>query len=107
VLAILNRSGVASRSPYLLVGLIIWVALLKSGVHATLAGVVVALFIPFSDKSDLNYSPLKSLEHDLHSVVAFFVLPVFAFANAGVHLSDLSMDVILHDVPVQEIYFHI
>lgn len=100
VLAILNRSGVASRSPYLLVGLIIWVALLKSGVHATLAGVVVALFIPFSDKSDLNYSPLKSLEHDLHSVVAFFVLPVFAFANAGVHLSDLSMDVILHDVPV-------
>ncbi len=61
-----------------------WTATLKSGVHATLAGVVLAMFIPMRSNKDPNYSPLKSMEHDLHTVVAFFVLPVFAFANAGV-----------------------
>ena len=100
VLAILNRSGVTARSTYMMVGLVIWIAMLKSGVHATLAGVIVALFIPFTDPKNPEKSPLRSLEHDLHSVVAFFVLPVFAFANAGVRLSGVSLDVFLHDVPI-------
>jgi NhaA family Na+:H+ antiporter len=100
ILYAMNRGGVTSRSPYLLIGLIVWVGLLKSGVHATLAGVLLALFIPIKDKENPSNSPLKALEHDLHSVVAFFVLPVFAFANAGINLGDVSPSVMLHDVPV-------
>lgn len=98
VLYFMNKRGVVSRSPYLLIGVIVWTGLLKSGVHATLAGVILALFIPINDKNNPNFSPLKSLEHDLHSVVAFFVLPVFAFANAGISLAAVSPDVFLHDV---------
>jgi len=100
ILFIMNRKGVVSRSPYFLIGIIVWVSLLKSGVHATLAGVLMALFIPMRDENKPNVSPLKELEHDLHSVVAFFVLPVFAFANAGISLVGVSPDVMLHDVPV-------
>ena len=100
ILFIMNRKGVVSRSPYFLIGIIVWVSLLKSGVHATLAGVLMALFIPLRDANKPEASPLKELEHDLHSVVAFFVLPVFAFANAGISLVGVSPDVILHDVPV-------
>lgn len=100
ILFILNRKGVVSRSPYFLIGIIVWVSLLKSGVHATLAGVLMALFIPMRDERKPGASPLKELEHDLHSVVAFFVLPVFAFANAGISLVDVSPEVIMHDVPV-------
>lgn len=100
ILFIMNRKGVASRSPYFLVGLIVWVSLLKSGVHATLAGVIMALFIPMRDANKPDHSPLQELEHDLHSVVAFFVLPVFAFANAGISLVGVSPSVMLHDVPV-------
>jgi len=99
ILLTMNRRGVESRSPYIVIGIIVWVSLLKSGVHATLAGVLLALFIPLKSKTG-DVSPLKSLEHDLHSVVAFLVLPVFAFANAGINLSGMSPDVILHDVPV-------
>lgn len=100
ILWIMNRRGVESRSPYILIGIAVWVGLLKSGVHATLAGVVLAMFIPLKSKVDPSFSPLKSLEHDLHSVVAYVVLPVFAFANAGVSLVNMSPDVILHDVPI-------
>jgi len=100
LLAIFNYRGVISKSPYLLVGLVMWVATLKSGVHATLAGVVLAMFIPLSCKSDESISPLKNLEHDLHSVVAFFVLPVFAFANAGISLTGVGVEDFLHDVPI-------
>ncbi|MCW8093187.1 Na+/H+ antiporter NhaA [Alteromonas sp. ASW11-130] len=100
VLTILNRQGVVSKSPYILIGIIMWIATLKSGVHATLAGVVLAMFIPLRSKEGDNYSPLKSLEHDLHSVVGFFVLPVFAFANAGLNLQGVSFDQIKHGVPV-------
>ena len=96
----MNRKGVVSRSPYFLIGIIVWVSLLKSGVHATLAGVIMALFIPLRDENKPGASPLKELEHDLHSVVAFFVLPVFAFANAGISLVGVSPEVMLHDVPV-------
>jgi len=100
ILFLMNRRGVTSRSPYILVGILVWIGLLKSGVHATLAGVLLALFIPIKDKKNPELSPLKSLEHDLHSIVAFFVLPVFAFANAGISLMEVSPDVMLHDVPV-------
>ncbi|MCL4139599.1 UNVERIFIED_CONTAM: hypothetical protein GTU68_056206 [Idotea baltica] len=98
ILYFMNRRGVESRSPYILIGIIVWIGLLKSGVHATLAGVLLAMFIPLKSKSGSDISPLKSLEHDLHSIVAFFVLPVFAFANAGISFTDMSLDVALHDV---------
>lgn len=100
VLIVLNRNNVISKSPYILVGVIMWVATLKSGVHATLAGVVLAMFIPMRSIENPDVSPLKSMEHDLHSVVAFFVLPVFAFANAGISFSGVGIEQLLHDVPM-------
>ncbi len=87
-------------SVFVFIGIVMWVATLKSGVHATLAGVVLAVFIPIRSKTDQNYSPLKSLEHDLHAVVAFFVLPIFAFANAGINLTNVSLEQALHNVPM-------
>ncbi|MGB5325733.1 MAG: Na+/H+ antiporter NhaA [Pseudomonadales bacterium] len=99
VLWILNRRGVKANSPYLAVGLIMWAAMLKSGVHATLAGVVLAMFIPLRIKGE-KMSPLKTMEHDLHNAVAFFILPVFAFANAGISLSGVTLDQLLHGVPL-------
>lgn len=100
VLFVLHKKRVDSNSPYILIGIIMWVALLKSGVHATLAGVVMAMFIPMTSKSNPEYSPLKSLEHDLHSAVAYFVLPVFAFANAGISFTGLGMEQVMHGVPM-------
>ena len=100
ILALFNRKNIVSKSPYMLVGIIMWVAMLKSGVHATLAGVLLAMFIPLKSKSNPDESPLKSLEHDLHSVVAFFVLPIFAFANAGINLEGVTVQQVLHGVPV-------
>lgn len=99
-LYILNKKGVYSKSPYLLIGVIMWVATLKSGVHATLAGVVLAIFIPLKNPNKSDSSPLKELEHDLHQIVAFFVLPVFAFANAGISLYGVSANQIFHGVPL-------
>jgi Na+:H+ antiporter, NhaA family len=99
-LALLNRYNVVSKSPYLLIGLILWTAMLKSGVHATLAGVVLAAFVPIRSKSNPEVSPLKSLEHDLHSVVAFVVLPVFAFSNAGINFDGVTSEQLFHGVPV-------
>jgi NhaA family Na+:H+ antiporter len=84
VLFIMNRMGVQKIAAYMLVGTTIWVMVLNSGVHATLAGVVVAAFIPL--KADDDHSPARHLEHTLHPWVAFMILPVFAFANAGVPL---------------------
>lgn len=98
-LFILNRMQVVSKSPYFLIGIIMWVATLKSGVHATLAGVVVAMFIPLHNP-EKTHSPLKQLEHDLHHIVAFFVLPVFAFANAGITLKGMQVEQVLHGVPL-------
>lgn len=100
VLVILNRRHNEAKSLYVLLGVIMWVALLKSGVHATLTGVILAMFIPMRSVTDENYSPLRSMEHDLHSVVAFFVLPVFAFANAGISLSGVGIQQMLHSVPL-------
>lgn len=100
VLAILNRRNITSNSPYILIGVIMWIATLKSGVHATLAGVVLAMFIPMYSKEDPKISPVKIMEHDLHPIVAFFVLPVFAFANAGLNLTGVGMEQLAHSVPV-------
>jgi NhaA family Na+:H+ antiporter len=77
-----------------------WVAVLKSGVHATLAGVALAVFIPMRDPGEPDHSPLRELEHDLHQLVAFGVLPMFAFVNAGINLRDIGFDDLLHRVPL-------
>lgn len=95
----LNRRGVASVVPYVFIGLIMWVAVLKSGVHATLAGVVLALFIPLRDAGDSRHSPLRVLEHELHPSVAYAILPLFAFANAGVNLGAVGGS-LFHPVPL-------
>ncbi len=100
VLFILNFKNVSSKSVYILIGAIMWTATLKSGVHATLAGIVLAMFIPMKSANQGETSPLKSLEKDLHNVVAFFVLPVFAFANAGISFSGVGPGQLLHNVPL-------
>lgn len=100
VAVILNFRGVAAKSPYILIGVIMWTAMIKSGVHATLAGVLLALTIPLSSAKDPESSPLKDLEHDLHHVVAFVVLPVFAFANAGITLAGMTSEQLFHGVPL-------
>jgi NhaA family Na+:H+ antiporter len=103
-LASLNRFGVTRPAAYFLLGIPLWVAVLKSGVHATLAGVVLAMFIPLhtSEKALLTTAPkslLRYLEHALHPWVAFGVLPIFAFANAGVPIIGLSVVDALQPVP--------
>jgi NhaA family Na+:H+ antiporter len=100
VLATLNKKNIIYKSPYILIGIIMWVATLKSGVHATLAGVVLAMFIPMRCKTNPEISPLKSMEHDLHTVVAFIVLPIFAFANAGISFSGMGTEQLFHNVPL-------
>lgn len=100
VLAVFNYRNIESKSLYIAIGVVMWTAMLKSGVHATLAGVILAMFIPMKSKTDPQDSPLKSLEHDLHSVVAFIVLPVFAFANAGLSFAGVGIDQMLHGVPL-------
>jgi NhaA family Na+:H+ antiporter len=97
-LAVLNRMRVMRLAPYMLVGLFIWFCVLKSGVHATLAGVVVAAFIPL--RADDEHSPARHLEHTLHPWIAFAVLPIFAFANAGVPLLGMSKDQLSNGVPM-------
>lgn len=88
VLAWLNWRGVGKLTPYLLVGIVLWVCVLKSGIHATLAGVILGFFIPLNTKQKV--SPARRLEHGIHPYVAWFILPVFAFANAGVSLQGVS-----------------
>jgi NhaA family Na+:H+ antiporter len=96
----LNRFGVRQVAPYILVGLVLWVCVLKSGVHATLAGVVTALFVPARDPADPQHPPLTRLEHALHPWVAFGILAIFAFANAGVNLEGLTVDDLLQPIPL-------
>ena len=99
LLLLLNLGGVTRIAPYILVGMVLWVSVLKSGVHATLAGVVLALFIPLHDKKT-GESPLQTLEHTLHPYVALLILPLFAFANTGIDLSGMTLDALLHPVPL-------
>jgi NhaA family Na+:H+ antiporter len=98
VLLALNRLRMMAVGPYVIVGLVVWVCVLKSGIHATLAGVVTALAIPISDGR--GGSPLGRAEHALHPWVAYLVLPVFAFANAGVALDGVTLGTLLQSVPL-------
>lgn len=97
VLVALNRFGVRSKAAYLLVGVVMWVCVLKSGVHATLAGVVVAMTIPVR-VAEPESSPLAELEHRLHPWVAYMILPLFAFANAGVSFAGVGIDTLTGSV---------
>jgi len=97
-LVLMNRTGVKRVSPYLLVGLVLWAAVLKSGVHATLAGVLLALTIPLRTRSAGEVAPARELERDLHAPVAFGVLPLFAFANAGVSFSGMQLADLGHSI---------
>lgn len=99
VLIAMNRLGVVKLGPYMVVGLILWVCVLKSGVHATLAGVTLALCIPLRTRN-AETSPLRSLEHALHPWVAYGILPLFAFANAGVSLTGVTLESFTHTVPM-------
>ena len=99
-LVFLNRAGFKRITPYVLIGLVIWVFVLKSGVHATLAGVLVALTIPIKGASEWDQSPLQKLEHDIQPWVAFLVLPIFAFANAGVAFDQISLSDLVMPIPL-------
>ncbi len=94
----MNRIGVTRTSSYILLGVVLWIAVLKSGVHATLAGVLIAFCIPMRDEQ--GKSPLLDLEHDLHGPVAFAILPIFSFANAGLSLAGMSIENLTHPVTV-------
>ena len=94
----MNRRGEDRIGLYMLVGLVLWVAVLKSGVHATLAGVIVGFMIPLNGKR--YASPLKHLEHVLHPWSAFLILPLFAFANAGVSLEGIYFSALLNPLPM-------
>ena len=102
---LLNRRGVTALTPYLLLGVVLWVCVLKSGVHATLAGVATGLMIPHVNTNnavpdEIEHSPLESLEHALHPWVAYAILPLFAFANAGLALGGLKPADMLEALPV-------
>ena len=100
VLVLLNRRNVTSLTPYLFVGSLLWVCVLKSGVHATLAGILIALTIPLKITDSKGRSPLKLLEHKLHNKVNFFILPLFAFANAGIELSFTHLKTLTDPIPL-------
>jgi NhaA family Na+:H+ antiporter len=98
ILWYMNWRHVSSVTAYILVGIVMWAAVLKSGVHATLAGVALAMFIPMRAKDEPDRSPLRELEHDLHSSIAFGVLPLFAFVNAGISFEGMSFADVLHPI---------
>jgi NhaA family Na+:H+ antiporter len=99
-LAVVNLSGVQRVTPYVLIGIVLWICVLKSGVHATLAGVALAFAIPLRTRDPQIEPPLRRLEHALHPWVAFFVLPVFGFANAGIQLSDIRLGWLVAPIPL-------
>ena len=108
-MVVINRRGVTALTPYLLLGVVLWICVLKSGVHATLAGVATGLMIPHVRRRDLDgdgiaddteHTPLEELEHALHPWVAYLILPVFAFANAGLALGDFGREDLVSAVPI-------
>ena len=98
ILITLNLFRVCNIALYVIIGIVMWVCVLKSGIHATLAGVALALTIPMQHRDPSKPSPLKRLEHDLHRWVVFFVLPVFGFANAGVSFAGVNLHSFLEPV---------
>lgn len=102
-LALCNRAGVNSLWPYVLIGVFVWFCVLQSGIHATLAGVAVAMTIPLRKTPaapDDQHSPLSRLEHGLHPWVAYAIVPLFGFANAGVSLSGVAPADLAQPVPL-------
>ena len=102
ILIAMNRFGVVYKSAYIIVGSILWLSVLKSGVHATLAGVALAFTIPLQGKNEQGQtvSPLREIEHSLHYWVAFLILPLFAFVNAGVDVRQISFAQMTGTVPL-------
>ena len=100
MLIALNLFGVTRIAAYVVTGLFVWICVLKSGVHATLAGVAMAFAIPLRVQDEDGHSPLTHLEHTLHPWVSYGILPLFAFANVGVSLAGLSMSSLLEPVPL-------
>ena len=100
VLLVMNRMGVRHQSIYILIGVVVWASVLKSGVHATLAGFATALLIPIKVNNLRGEPMLKSMEHGLQPWVAFFVLPVFAFANAGINLSGITPESAFNSITI-------
>ena len=98
-LLILNKSGVKKFLPYLILGLILWFFTYQSGVHATISGVLLATVIPHRKKNE-EYSLLTKIEHNISSYVAFGIMPLFAFANAGVSLDGINLESLLSPVPL-------
>ncbi len=101
-LILMNVFKVTKQSLYIVVGVILWVSVLKSGVHATLAGVALAFCIPMKshDEYGNEFSMAKDIEHGLHYWVAFLILPLFAFVNAGINLGEISMEQMFGGVPM-------
>ncbi|ECJ6375104.1 Na+/H+ antiporter NhaA [Citrobacter sp. MAL-2] len=100
LLILLNRTGVTRLLPYILTGALLWYFMLQSGVHATIAGILLAFCIPLRTKDRDGRVPLDRLEHIINPWVTFLILPLFGFANAGVALSGMTMDDLLSSVPV-------
>jgi NhaA family Na+:H+ antiporter len=100
LLLLLNLRGVTNKTPYLIIGALLWLGVLKSGIHATIAGVILAFFIPMRESEGGERSPLLELEHDLHTTVSFGILPLFAFANAGISLAGVRLSSLLHPLPL-------
>lgn len=95
-MVILNRSGVYRALPYLVIGVFVWACVLKSGVHATVAGVVTAMCLPYRVDGPREQSPLRRVENALHPYVSYGIMPLFAFANAGINLAELSLESFTH-----------
>jgi len=100
ILIMMNVLHVTRIAAYVCVGVVLWIVVLKSGVHATLAGVALGLVIPLRPRRGSDFSPLRWVEHELHPWVAFAIVPIFAFANAGVSLAGLSLSSLIEPVPL-------
>ena len=100
LLLLLNLRGVTNKTTYVIIGAMLWLAVLKSGIHATIAGVILAFFIPLRENGGGKRSPLRELEHDLHATVSYGILPLFAFANAGISLEGVRLSSLLHPLPL-------
>ena len=98
ILAVFNKCSIKLQYLYLIAGLALWVCILKTGVHATIAGILLALFIPLKIENKSNYSPLKQIEHTIHPWVSFGILPLFAFFNAGISLKGISWDLLTRPI---------
>ena len=99
-LFVLNKRSVMRLAPYLVLGVILWIAVYNSGLHATLAGVILAMAIPARNTSEAMTAPLNVLEHNIVYVVNFAIVPIFGFANAGVALSGLGRDAFIGTLPL-------